>query len=333
MLVTPAGWRCARLCCSCTPLLDGSSVWLLYAVVAVQAAHVRGEQPGADGDDPTADRPRAAAGRERARAGDLGLGFTVGPLLAGALVGTVGYEWAYGVDVVAFMAALYAVLRLPPIPPEVEEGAVPAKAGLASVLEGLRYLRTRKNVLMTFLVDLNAMVFGMPRALFPAVAGVVLRRRRGNGRDPVCRAARSARCSARCSRAGWAESDGKGSRSSSRSSRGARSIAAFGFTRTLWLGVLFLAVAGAADMVSAVYRSTILQVATPDEMRGRLQGVFIVVVAGGPRLGDVESGTVAEVTNEAFSIVSGGLLCIAGVAVLCALYPRFLKYDARHPEA
>jgi MFS-type transporter involved in bile tolerance (Atg22 family) len=109
------------------------------------------------------------------------------------------------------------------------------------------------------------------------------------------------------------------------------SIAAFGLTRTLWVAVVLLAVAGAADMVSAIFRNTILQVATPDAMRGRLQGVFIVVVAGGPRLGDVESGSVAGAFGLATSVISGGLACIAGVALLAARFPSFAAYDARDP--
>ena len=108
-------------------------------------------------------------------------------------------------------------------------------------------------------------------------------------------------------------------------------IALFGLIHQLWLGLTLLAVAGAADNVSAVLRQTVLQAATPDEYRGRLQGIFTVVVAGGPRLGDVESGGVAALTSEAFSVVSGGLACIAVVGVLVALMPQFLRYDARHP--
>jgi MFS family permease len=108
-------------------------------------------------------------------------------------------------------------------------------------------------------------------------------------------------------------------------------IAAFGLVRTLWIALVLLAIAGAADNVSAVFRSTILQAATPDEYRGRLQGVFTVVVAGGPRLGDVEAGTVAALAGETFSVVSGGLLCITGAVGLVARDRSFLRYDARHP--
>ena len=108
-------------------------------------------------------------------------------------------------------------------------------------------------------------------------------------------------------------------------------IAAFGMVRFLPLALVLLAVAGAADNISAIFRATILQAATPDEYRGRLQGVFTVVVAGGPKLGDVEAGAVAALAGEAFSVISGGLVCIALAAGLARAVPSFWRYDARHP--
>jgi hypothetical protein len=111
------------------------------------------------------------------------------------------------------------------------------------------------------------------------------------------------------------------------------SIALFGLAHVLWLGVVLLAIAGAADMVSAVFRSTILQVATPDALRGRLQGVFTVVVAGGPRIGDLESGTVASLVSTEFSVISGGIACVVGLIAFVAKYPSFAKYDAQDPVA
>jgi hypothetical protein len=109
------------------------------------------------------------------------------------------------------------------------------------------------------------------------------------------------------------------------------SIAIFGFAHEIWFGLAMLAVAGAADMVSAIFRNTILQIATPDSLRGRLQGVFIVVVAGGPRFGDVESGTVASLVSTEFAVVSGGLACLVGLIALTAKYRSFTEYDALDP--
>jgi MFS family permease len=251
---------------------------------------------------------------------------TTGPLLAGAIVGTLGYSYAYGIDAVSFLAILYALVRLPPTPPD----GGGQRAGLRSVLEGLRFLAPRKNLMMTFLVDINAMVFGMPRALFPALAVGVFHG--GAGTAGLLYAAPSVGALVGASMSGW----------SGRVRRQGRavivavavwgaSIAVFGFARELWLGLILLAVAGAADMVSAIFRSTILQSATPDALRGRLQGVFIVVVAGGPRFGDVEAGTVASLVSTEFAVVSGGLACLVGLVALTARYRSFAAYDALEP--
>lgn len=251
---------------------------------------------------------------------------TLGPLLAGVVVGTAGYSAAYAIDVATFAAVLYGVFRLPPIPPD----STSHKAGFESVAEGLRFLAPRKNLMMTFLVDIDAMVFGMPRALFPAIA---LRTFHGGAQTAgLLYAAPSIGAFLGAAFSGWA---GHVRRQGlavvvSIAAWGA-SVALFGVVRVLWVGVVLLAVAGAADMVSAIFRSTILQVATPDALRGRLQGVFTVVVAGGPRLGDIESGTVASLVSTEFSVVSGGIACIVGLLALVARYPSFVRYDALDP--
>lgn len=251
---------------------------------------------------------------------------TLGPLLAGVVVGTAGYSAAYAIDVATFAAVLYGVFRLPPIPPD----STSHKVGFESVAEGLRFLAPRKNLMMTFLVDIDAMVFGMPRALFPAIA---LRTFHGGAQTAgLLYAAPSIGAFLGAAFSGWA---GHVRRQGlavvvSIAAWGA-SVALFGVVRVLWVGVVLLAVAGAADMVSAIFRSTILQVATPDALRGRLQGVFTVVVAGGPRLGDIESGTVASLVSTEFSVVSGGIACIVGLLALVARYPSFVRYDALDP--
>lgn len=305
-------------------LLGLASVWLLYLVVAAQSAFFAVNNPARAATIPRLVPPELLPAANALQQVTWSLGFTVGPLVGGALVATVGLSAAYAVDVVTFAAALYGVARLPPVPPEGPSGS---RAGVASVLEGLRFLRRRQVVLMTFVVDLIAMVFGMPRALFPAVAGAFY----GGGAATVGLLTAAPALGALV---GAAFSGGLG-----RVRRQGRAvlwavagwglaITLFGLSRTLWVGVTLLALAGLADMVSAVFRTTILQVATPDALRGRLQGVFIVVVAGGPRLGDVESGAVAALTNETVSIVSGGLLCILGVVLVAALVPSFARYDA-----
>jgi MFS family permease len=315
--------------------LHNGSVALLYAVIAVQSGFFAVNNPARN-----AILPRLigidllpSANALSQVTGNLGL--TLGPLLGGAVIGTSGVKAAYAVDVLTALVAVYAAWRLPAIPPlpgnDGEVASVRGRAGLASVLEGLRFLRTRTNLLMSFLVDIVAMVFGMPRALFPAVAVKIYHGGAGTvgllSAAPAVGALLGALFSGRLPRI----------RKQGRAVLLAivvwgLSIAAFGLVSALWVGLALLAVAGCADVVSAVFRSTILQVATPDALRGRLQGVFIVVVTGGPRLGDVESGSVASVFGERVSIVSGGLLCIVGIGALTAAFPRFARYNASNPQ-
>jgi MFS family permease len=307
-------------------VLHLDQLWLLYVLIALQ-----GGVAAVDSSARGAILPRLIRRELLPAANALGqLGFnsamTTGPLLAGVLVGTVGFGWTYGLDAVSFASVIYAVWRLPAMPPE----GGGSRAGVASVVEGLRFLGPRKNLLMTFLVDINAMVFGMPRALFPAIGATWFHG--GAKTVGLLYAAPSIGALLGAATSGWAGRVRRQGRVViiSIGAWGA-SIAMFGFSRTLWLSLLLLALAGGADMVSAIFRNTILQVATPDALRGRLQGVFIVVVTGGPRIGDLEAGSVGAALGSQFSVVSGGLACIAGVLALTALYPSFTRYDANDP--
>lgn len=331
-LLTAAGLMSCSAVLLVQALVGNRSVALLYGVVALQAAFFAIGNPARQ-----ALIPRLVGLEQLPAANALGsfswnLGFTVGPLLGGLLIAATGGESAaYAADTLAFTATLYAMWRLRPMPPL--QGA-PRTAGWSSVVDGLRFLRGRKNLQMSFYVDIAAMLFGMPRALFPAIAATFYP---GSSLAP---AAIVGLLSAAPAVGAVVSSALSGPLSHARR-QGAIivgaviawgvTIALFGVVHVLWLGLLLLAVAGAADNVSAVLRMTILQAATPDEYRGRLQGIFTVVVAGGPRLGDVESGGVATLTSEAFSVVSGGLACVVVVAALCAAVPQFLRYDGRHP--
>jgi MFS family permease len=251
------------------------------------------------------------------------LGLTGGPLLAGLLFSVVGAFAAYLADTLSFAAALYALWRLPAIPPQ---GSL-RRPGLSAVAEGLRFLRRRPVLYMTFLVDIDAMLFGMPRALFPAIAGGFFHG--GAGVVGLLNAAPAVGALAGASLSGaFTRIRRQGLAVLAAVVVWGLAITGFGSTRSLPVGLIALAVAGAADMVSAVFRNTILQVLTPDELRGRLQGVFIVVVTGGPRLGDVESGLVGSLVSPAFSVISGGLACIGGVVGLGLAVPAFARYRA-----
>jgi MFS family permease len=309
-------------------VLHFDQVWLIYLIAAVQGAFAATDSAGRGAILPRLIRRELLPAANALGQIGFNFGLAFGPLLAGLLVGTVGYGWTYGIDAGTYLVVLYSIWRLPSIPPT--DGG--QRAGVASVTEGLGFLRTRRNVLMTLLVDINAMVFGMPRALFPAIGTTLLR---GGaitvgllGSAPAVGALLGAATS------GWT---GKVRRQGLAVLVAVAvwggGIAAFGFARSLWVALALLAIAGAADMVSAIFRNTILQVAAPDALRGRLQGVFIVVVTGGPRLGDVEAGSVAAAFGTQTSVVSGGLACVAGVGVLAALFRSFARYDANDPVA
>jgi len=251
------------------------------------------------------------------------VGQVAGPALAGVVISQVSIAAAYWIDVATFAVAVVAVVGIRPQPPQV--GA--RRAGLASIGEGFRYLKGRRLLVSTFLIDIDAMVFGMPRALFPALGTVFY----GGGAVTVglLYAAPGAGALLGALFTGWVgrvRRQGRAVIVSVVVWGGA--IAVFGLVPWLPLGLTMLAVAGAADVVSAVFRNTILQLSVPDSLRGRLSSVHIAVVTGGPQLGDAEAGAVAALTSARFSVVSGGLACIVGVLALLRLVPELARYDA-----
>jgi MFS family permease len=299
------------------------AVWLLYLATAAYGALAAVDSPARATFLPRLLPPEQIPAATALSQLSMNVGLTLGPLLAGVLISWLGLQSAYSVDLVSFLAALYAVLRLPAMRPEGE----PARPGLRAIVEGLAWVRRQPVVLMTFLVDIDAMVFGMPRALFPALA--VHRFHGGDRTAGLLYAAPAIGALLGAALSGPLGAVRRQGRAVivSVAVWGA-AIAGFGFTPWLLPALVFLAVAGAADMVSGVYRSTILQVAAPDVLRGRLQGVFFVVVAGGPRLGDVESGAAAALVGIQAAAWSGGLLCLVGLAALAAAVPAFARYDA-----
>ena len=315
------------------------NVWLLFALVAVNAGAGGLNHPARSAIIPRLIRTELLPAANALSMITFGLAMAVGPLLAGVLVGQVGYGWTYTIDVVTFTAAMWALYRLDPMPPV---GQV-QKAGLKSVLEGFTFLGTRPNIRMTFIVDLAAMVLAQPRALLPAIGALML----GGGAETVgillaATAAGAFLAGLFSGPLGLVRRQGLAVMWSVVA--WGLSVAAFGVVVVLagehdgggvspWLlpAALAMGAAGIADSISGVFRSTILQAATPDAMRGRLQGVFVVVVAGGPRLGDLVSGIDASLLGEGWAAVAGGLACVAVVVVLARLQPAFARYDARHP--
>ncbi len=333
-LISAVGMATSSVLLLTQALLGSQDVWPLYLFVAMSSGFFAIGNPARQ-----SIIPRIVPREQLQAANSLSMltwniGFTLGPLLGGILIGITGkVAVAYAVDAVAFTVMMWAMWALPKLPPM---AGAPSKPNLSSVKEGLSFLKGKRNVQMSFYLDIVAMVFGLPRALFPAIAlhwygtsiassaaivGMLTA-------APALGAAISAIFSGPLHRiykqgtaivwsiVGWGTA-----------------ITAFGLTRNLPLALVLLAIAGAADNVSALYRTTMLQVVVPDEYRGRLQGLFTVVVAGGPRLGDFESGTVAAIGGEQFAVVSGGVACIIFTYVLVQWHKPFMKYDSREPVA
>lgn len=252
----------------------------------------------------------------------------VGPALAGVVIAKANLSWAYGIDLVTYGAMLVAAISIRPMPPERAEGA---PSGWGAVKEGFGYLRGRKILQSTFAIDAVAMVFGMPRALFTIIAATTF----GGGPEVVglLFAAPAVGALLGAATTGWVKHvTRQGLAVVWAVALWGVGIAAFGLVGDrLWLALGFLAFAGAADVISAVFRSTILQLTVPDALRGRLSGIHILVVTGGPRLGDLEAGLVAAAFSPTVSVVSGGLLCVAGAALVAWRVPAFRRYRAGDP--
>ena len=253
-------------------------------------------------------------------------GAIVGPAVAGLLLAGAGVHVIYWIDVASYLVAMTAVLTMSPQPPPAPgtPGAAATRPGWRSTLEGLRFVRRSQPALGAYVIDVNAMVFGMPRALFPALAATVF----GGGATTVglLYAAPGAGALVGALTTGWV---GRVRRQGLAVICAVlvwgAAIAGFGVAHWLPLALVLLAVAGWADVLSAVFRNTIIQFAGPDGMRGRLMGVQMAVVAGGPRLGDLEAGAVATAFGDTASVVSGGLACIVGAFAVARALPGFTK--------
>ncbi|MFI6424824.1 MFS transporter [Promicromonospora sp. NPDC050880] len=326
------------------------SVPLLYALVAVQSAAFAINNPARSAIIPRLLPKELMPAANALATLSMNVALTGGPLIGALLVARLGYAWAYTLDMVLFLAALWAVFRLPPVLPEGAAGGGPGRArvgavGLRSVLDGLRYLATQPNVRATFLVDICAMVLAFPRVLWPAAGVIYL----GGGESTtgvLAAAFAVGGVLASVFSGGLTRMRKQGQVIVWAITAWGLSIAAFGLVLVLvgrdspdgaivWAVVaagIALAFAGGSDSISSVFRQSILQTATPDHMRGRLQGVFIVVVAGGPRLGEMVLGAEATWFGEGWAAVVGGLTCVVLLWLIVRLTPRFWRYDARHPE-
>jgi MFS family permease len=324
VLITGSGLMTVSAVFALQALLNWRQVWLLYVLTAISAALSAVDTPARRTFIPRVlplERLPAAAALSQL---SVQVAFIAAPLLAGVLIAAVGLEAAYGLDALTFLAVLYSVRRLPPMPPE----GGGSTFGVKSVVEGLRYAVSHKLIGMIFLIDLDATVLAMPSALFPALAATHF----GGGPETVgflyaAIGVGGLIAAVLSGPLGHLRHQGRAMLISV--AIWGAAIGSVGLTRSLWLALILLATAGAADIVTTVFRATILQTKTPDDLRGRLNSLDFIVGLGGPNLGNLRAGTIAGLTTPVTSIILGGAACVLGVLALATASPTFRRYDAK----
>ncbi len=311
-----------------------TNVWLLLSLFAVQQAFFAVNQPTRSAIIPKLVEPALLPAANSLNMTVTMAGAIAGPLVAGILIPIIGFEWLYLIDTLTLFATLGAVIRLPSLK---VAGAAVGAPGIRAVIDGFVYLRTQPVLMMSFVVDLIAMVFGMPRALFPEIAHLSFDGPRDGGivfallfaaiplgavlggvfSGWVSRIERQGRAVVICIVVWGLAMAGFGI---------AVALASQWMQAMLVVALVMLVIGGAADMASAAFRTSMLQAAADDAMRGRLQGVFIVVVAGGPRIADTLHGASAAAVGTAAAAAGGGVLVVIGVVVAALAVPSFVRY-------
>jgi hypothetical protein len=317
---TELGLGFASLALCLNALYPHPQLWLVYLGAGAISGLDALQRPSID-----AMVPRLVAKTDLGAAAALNslimtIGMVVGPALAGLLIATTTLWFAYLVDVFSFTASLIALRAMRAVPPPAD--AEPPS--LRRIAEALRYARSRQELLGSYLVDMNAMFFGMPIALFPALAAT---RFGGPGVLGLLYAAPAAGAFVISGTSGWTRRVRRHGLSILLAAcvwGGA--IVGFGLSHSLVYALVFLAIAGAGDMVSGLFRMTLWNQTIPDSLRGRLAGIELISYSSGPALGNVEAGGVAALTSPAVSVVSGGLLCVAGTIICGAALPVFRRY-------
>ena len=313
-----------------------NNIWVVLCLLSVQQAFFAVNSPTRSAAIPRMLPPEQLPAANSLNMTVMQFGAIVGPLLAGVMLHFVDLSTLYGIDAITCIAPIWATFRLAKMPPtNTAQGS--SKWGFVAVLDGFRYLAGNRVVLMSFVVDLIAMILGMPRALFPEMAhqsfgGPV----EGGTAVAYLSAAIAVGAVAGGVFSGWLPRVHFQGRAVviaivvwGLAMVGFGLAAGFAGGRAnsfLWIALACLAIGGAADMVSSAFRSTILQQAASDELRGRLQGVFTVVVAGGPRLADAVHGASAAVIGTTVTAAGGGALVVVGVVIAALVVPAFVRY-------
>lgn len=322
VLLSEAGLMACSLLLAGNAALGHAQLWLLFVIATANGALDALQRPSLD-----AMLPRLVDKSELTAAAAIGslrgtAGMIVGPALGGVLIAAIGLPLTYMVDVATFVVGLVCLWLMHAVPPPVDA----ERPSIRRVIEGIKYARSRQELLGTYFVDMIAMFFGMPMALFPAIAqGLGGPRALG-----LLYAAPAVGSFIFSATSGWM----------SRIHRHGMGVAVaaviwgfavvgFGFANTLWIALAFLVIAGAADMMSGVFRDVIWNLTIPDSLRGRLASIEMLSWSSGPALGNFEAGVVASIFSVRVSIVSGGVLCVVGCVLCAAALPVFRAYDAR----
>jgi MFS family permease len=302
-------------------LLASPRVWILFTCASLFAALTALQRPSLEALIPRIVKAEQMPSVAALQAFRGSVAMIAGPALGGLLVVTFGPVLAFSVDLSTFIVSLIALSLMQAVPPPSDA----ERPGIKSVIEGLRYARSRQELLGTYLVDMNAMFFGIPMALFPAIAESY-----GGASVGFLYAAPAVGSLVMSLMLGWTKRVHRhGLAVGVAAACWGFAIVAFGFAGRLWLALFCLAVAGASDMVSGVFRMIIWNQTIPDHLRGRLAGIELISYHTGPMLGNAESGLVASLFSIRTSVVSGGILCVLGTGALLLALPSFRTYDGR----
>ncbi|HKV41112.1 MAG TPA: MFS transporter [Blastocatellia bacterium] len=302
-------------------LLHDPRVWILFAIAAIFAGVNAIHRPALESLTPRLVDPLHLPAVSALSLLRGSFNFIIGNALGGVIAASFGAAPAFSIDAATFVASMAMLLLIQsvPVPADAE------RASLKSVRQGLKYARGRQELLGTYLIDLNAMFFGMPVALLPAIA-----ERYGGSSVGLLYAMPAVGVLAVSLTSGWTKRVHRhGLAVTIAAMVWGVAITCFGLSGRLWLALLFLAIAGAGDAVSGIFRMTMWNETIPDRFRGRLAGLEFISAVTGPYLGNGEAGIVASLYGLSASVVSGGVLCVVGSGILAAALPRFIKYDGR----
>ncbi len=321
ILLAEAGLALCCVALAVNSLLPQPRAWVLFVVAALFASLHPVHRPALEALTPRLVPPEQLPAVSALSSFGFSFNFIVGPAIAGLIAEGFGAALAFAIDAATYSVAFATMLVIRSVPPP-EDADRPS---LRTVVEGWKYARSRQELLGTYLIDLNAMFFGMPIALFPAIAEGF-----GGASVGLFYSMLAAGPLAVTLTSGWIGRVNKhGLAVTIAATVWGGAIIGFGLSKSLWLALFFLALAGAADMVSGLFRMTMWNQTIPDHLRGRLAGIEMISYSTGPYLGNAEAGLVASLFGVRASVVSGGVLCVIGSALLALLLPNFIRYDGR----